>query len=171
MSYEDRWCIADDDASIRQAVVFINRAFSDVADRFDLMADRHRTHGAHMDFGVLKSEICRGLKLVVLHDPETGEKCGAIGIEKTGDTHFEISRVCVAPEFRGRGYGKEIMLAGEAYIQKHFDLSDRAATLSLGCIYEDKRALSLYRALDYKTTRVKRFKKHPFSIAFMEKTI
>lgn len=157
------------DDEIRACTDCINEAFAIVASRHKLTKENAPNNGAFLDFGKLKSEIGKGLKLFMCVDADSGYVVGTVGIKLIGDQRWELSRLSVHPSLQGRGIGAGLL----GYIEKHInDRSfDKEVTIALGCIAEDEALISFYENNGFETSSIKAFKKLPHKVCFMKKKV
>ncbi|MFB5266945.1 GNAT family N-acetyltransferase [Paenibacillus enshidis] len=90
---------------------------------------------------------------------------GCAALVPTGAGVFELSKMSVAPECRGRGYGRRIILAA---IHRARELG--AASLFLGSSTKLPNAVHLYESVGFKHVSVEQIGPMPYARAnvFME---
>ncbi|MFM9276839.1 GNAT family N-acetyltransferase [Paenibacillus jiagnxiensis] len=94
-----------------------------------------------------------------------GSIVGCVALVPTGSGVFELSKMSVAPECRGRGYGRRIILAA---IRRARELG--AASLFLGSSTKLPNAVHLYESVGFKHVSVEQIGPMPYARAdvFME---
>ncbi|MFB5674427.1 GNAT family N-acetyltransferase [Paenibacillus terreus] len=94
-----------------------------------------------------------------------GSIVGCAALVPTGAGVFELSKMSVAPECRGRGYGRRIILAA---IRRARELG--AASLFLGSSTKLPNAVHLYESVGFKHVSVEQIGPMPYARAdvFME---
>lgn len=80
---------------------------------------------------------------------ETGARVGHVGLALPGPTVARVVRVIVDPELRGRGLGRQLMVA---VMEQARGLG--VTTLTLNVVAENHRAIGLYRSLGFEDSGV-----------------
>lgn len=81
-----------------------------------------------------------------------GDKVGKLwlhSVEREGKTEWSIYDIETFGDFRGKGFGKKIMLAGEEYVRRA-----GGEELSLSVFGNNTVARKMYESLNYETIRV-----------------
>ena len=83
---------------------------------------------------------------------ENGEKVGKLwlySVEREGKTEWSIYDIEIFGNFRGKGFGRKIMLAAENIV-----IAAGGDSISLSVFGNNTAARNLYESLDYQTIRV-----------------
>jgi putative acetyltransferase len=102
---------------------------------------------------------------VLLARDEDGSVIGCVALEPTGDGVFELSKMAVAPDERGRGTGRRLMNAAIARAR-----ALGAASLFLGSNHRLEAAVGLYESAGFRHVARERIGPLPYERAdvFME---
>lgn len=149
--------IAVEDPSTPDARWCIEQYFAELNRRFDAGFDPSRSISAE------PSELLppKGLLLIArLHGRPVG--CGALKFHRGAPA--ELKRMWVAPEERGMGLGRRLLIELESQARKH-----RVGVLQLETNGSLKEAIHLYRESGYK--EVPRFNDEPYAHHWFEKRL
>ena len=139
----------------------IHAAFQTVADEFGLTRENCPTNGAFMPFERLRVDFVEGILMYTIY--ENNKPVAFVQLIDNHDGFFEMEKLAVLPEYRHRGYGKELV---EHIIAKAMELS--ADKIVIGIIEENTRLKTWYKNLGFIHTGTREFTHLPFTVGFME---
>ena len=139
----------------------IRKSFAIVAHEFGVTEENCPGHTSFIDVERLRLQFRRGYLMYGYFSE--GEIVGYISLNKNSDTSFEIKNLCILPEYRHKGYGKELLNICKSKVK---ELGGRKITI--GIIEENIKLREWYTAYGFIHTGTKKFEQLPFTVGFME---
>lgn len=149
---------------LEQCACVIHQGFKTVAQQFGLTAENCPTNAAFVQIERLEFEHKRGDFMYALYDED--RMCGFIQLENKGEGRFELHKIAVSPEFRHKGYGRELLL-----FAKQQAIRQGAKLLTIGIIEENTVLKNWYLKNGFVHTGTKKFEHLPFTVGFMEMSL
>ena len=145
------------------AAELIRKSFSTVAKEFGLTAQNCPTHTSFITTEDIQKHFEWGWLMYGFY--EDNQIVGHISISKSQETDgaYEPHNLAVLPEYRHKGYGKQLLDFCKA---KAKDLG--GTKLHIGIIEENTVLKNWYAANGFIHTGTKRFPQFPFIVGFME---
>ena len=144
----------------------LNDSFITVTDCFGITKDNSPSHNAFIDSETLRSKLISNREFYKLDN--NGYPVGFIAIEKSDkekDT-FYIEKVAVHPDYRHKGFGKQLM---DFATKRILDLNGKK--ISIGLIDSNSQLKKWYNSQGYVETGTKVFDHLPFKVCFMDKSL
>ncbi len=156
----------DTDQELKICTGVINSSFKTVADEFHFTPENAPTNPAYIDFENVKESILKGTSFYGLFNGNI--LIGCIAVEKSKDDNqmFYIERLSVLPEYRHKGYGRELMDHAFNIIK-----DNKGRIVSIGIVNENKRLKDWYIKYGFTETGIKKFQHLPFTVCFMKKEV
>lgn len=142
----------------------IRKSFATVAEQFKLTKEKVPTNPAFIEMRHLQKMLDKGIAMFgvfceMLH-------IGFVAIERHEPTDFYMERLAVLPEYRHRGYGRQIVKYVTEYV------ADQGGKSVLIDVIGDHEILkSWYRELGFIEFTTKRFSHLPFPVCYMRKEL
>ncbi len=152
----------DDD--LDKCVQVIHSAFGTVAKEFGLTETNSPTNAAFMKSERLTYDRDKGNLMYVLK--EQGNIAGFMQLEKKEENRYELKNICVAPEYRHRGFGEALLDFAKGKVK---ELGGNK--ISIGIIEENTVLKQWYLNNGFIHTGTKKFDHLPFTVGFMETII
>lgn len=149
------------EAQLEQCTEVIRESFTTVAVEFGLTKENCPTHTSFIKLEVLQDRYRRGCPMFGYF--LDGKIVGYVSLTKNSDTSFELNNLAILPEYRHKGYGKELM---DVCRNKVKELGGNKITI--GIIEENTRLKEWYTAYGFVHTGTRRFEHLPFTVGFME---
>ena len=138
----------------------IRESFRDVAERFGLTKENCPRHPSNCTQEWIVTALEKGVRHYVLETE--GLACGCAALEQISVEVCYLERLCVLPEFRGRGFGSalvnHVMDAGQGL---------EAHRVDIGIIASDGSLRNWYEHLGFTQTHTATFAHLPFEVAFL----
>lgn len=150
-----------DENILQDCLHVIQNSFMTVAVDFGLTKENCPTNGAFITLEKLKNDFVKGQLMFAKYTEE--KIAGFMQLLKQDDNTFELEKLAVLPEFRHRGYGKELLAFAKS---KASDLG--AKKITIGIIEENLRLKNWYEANGFVHRGTKVFPHLPFTVGFME---
>lgn len=142
----------------------IRKSFTSVANDFNLNKKNAPTNPAFIE---LKHLIQMDQKGVSMFGAFLENTCiGFVGIKKAMEGTYWLEKLAVLPEYRNKGYGKELIDFVFAYVREH-----NGKRVSIGIINEHIVLKNWYLDYGFKEVEKKVFDHLPFTVCFMLKDI
>ncbi len=132
-----------------------------VAVDFGLTKENCPTNGAFVTLDMLHNDFAGGNLMFAKF--ASGKIIGFAELSKQDIETYELKKLAVLPEFRHRGYGKELLAFAKS---KASDLG--AKKITIGIIEENLRLKNWYEANGFVHRGTKVFPHLPFTVGFME---
>lgn len=142
----------------------IRESFATVAEQFRLTKENAPTNPAFIEIRHLQKMRDKGVAMFGVFC-ET-KQIGFVAIERYEPTVFYMERLAVLPEYRHKGYGRQIV----EYVVKY--VADQGGkTVLIGVIGNHEILKSWYRELGFTEINTKRFAHLPFPVCYMKKEL
>ena len=147
--------------SLNTSVEIIRKSFRNVAEELNLTPENTPTHPSFITLDQLEELRKKGLVFYgyFLDDRQVG----FVAMEKADDSLYYLEKLAVLPEYRHKGYGRELV---------RFVLDTAAAEgakkLSIGIIHEQTVLKDWYEDIGFRETGTRKFEHLPFTVGFME---
>lgn len=139
----------------------IHRSFKTVAEEFDLTMENCPKHTSFMPIYFLTTQMEWGWHMFGLY--HENQLVGYMSLSKEGDTVYELHNLAVLPEFRHKGFGKNMLdFAKEAVKTLGGD------TIKIGIIEESTILKEWYQTNGFIHTGTKKFDHLPFTSGYLE---
>ncbi len=148
----------DNDVSI--VTRLIRDSFKDVATRFNLTPENCPKHPSNCTEAWLISAFEKEINYYIL---ESGNvPCGCVALERANPDICYLERLAVLPQFRNRGYGRQL-------VQYCLDQSRKigAKRVEIGIIDEHRELKDWYISSGFFVKKTQRFDHLPFTVTFM----
>ncbi len=158
-----------DTFEIRQATVsdtrlltgIIKKSYQDVAMRFKLTRENCPKHPSNCTDEWIEKDFIRGVSYYLLTRNDTPLGCG--GIEQADKDICYLERLCVLPQYRGKGYGGMLV---EHIFNRARALNARM--LSIGIIARQEELKTWYEKFGFVEEQTKSFAHLPFDVTIMK---
>lgn len=152
------------DEELKACVEVLHNAFDSVADAFGLTPENCPSNAAFVDFGKVKSAFTKGVRFYgyYLHN----ELVGCVGIHQKDKQVFEITKLGVVRKVRKQGIGGALLQHACSEILKR-----GGSKAVLGMIDDNIELRNWYQFHGFKMTKRKMFRRLPFWVCFMEKSL
>lgn len=147
--------------NLAECLDVIHRSFSTVADEFSLTPQNCATNGAFMPISRLQRDFQNGDLMFGLYESE--KLVGFMQIAKKINGCYELEKLGVLPEYRHRGYGKNMI---DFARNKVMELGGNK--IHIGIIEENTRLKTWYAANGFIHMGTRIFAHLPFTVGFME---
>ncbi len=142
----------------------IRNSFITVADEFNITRENAPTNPAFAGPDSLAKMREKGIELFAAY---FADLCiGFVAAEKASEDVFYMERLAVLPEYRHKGYGKELIDFVVDFVREH-----GGKKISIGIINENRVLKAWYIRYGFVETGLKAFKHLPFEVCFMEKAV
>ncbi len=145
-------------------VEIIRKSYETVAATFMITEEQVPTNGAFLKVEALHRMINQGATLFGLWDGEL--PVGFAALEKESERGYRLEKLAVLPEFRHKGYGRQLVDYTTNYIKEQ-----GGKEITLGVIDEHTILKEWYQTLGFRMTKHKKFKHLPFTVCFMKKSL
>lgn len=151
-------------ADLAECLTVIQRGFATVAADFGLNEQNAPTNGAFMKAERLESDYQSGKQMFAC--VEAGRIVGFAQIAEKGNGIFELEKLAVLPEYRGRGFGGRLIDHA-----KETASSLGGTKITIGIIEENDVLRRWYLKHGFTHTGTRKFDHLPFTVGFMELTL
>ena len=154
-----------DSTELKNSLKIIRKSFATVAAEQNLTRQKVPGHSAFLTWDKLlelqKKATLFGLFL-------DGTQVGFVGVEKadTDGSIYYMDKLAVLPEYRHKGYGRELVNFAVEYVKKQ-----GGSKVSLGMIDSQTVLKQWYISLGFKEMGTKKFEHLPFIVRFMDRII
>lgn len=138
----------------------IRDAYRDVAQRFGLTAENCPKHPSNCTTEWIRRDLERSVTYFICDVGDTPVGCAALEMAKDGMCYLE--RLCVLPEQRRQGYGRE--LVEHVMAQARARGADR---IGIGIIADQTELKQWYRKMGFVEGDSKTFEHLPFRVTFL----
>jgi ribosomal protein S18 acetylase RimI-like enzyme len=156
-------CVMHDN-DLDKCVQVIRSAFKTVAKEFGLTETNSPTNAAFMKSERLIYDRSKGNLMYVLKEQDI--IAGFMQLENKGEDRYELKNICVAPEYRHRGFGEALLHFAKGKVQ---ELGGNK--ISIGIIEENTVLKQWYSNNGFIHLGTKKFDHLPFTVGFMEAVI
>ena len=146
------------------SVNVIRESFATVAEQFRLTKENASTNPAFIEMRHLQKMQEKGIAMLGVFC-ET-KQIGFVAIERNEPTGFYMERLAVLPEYRHKGYGRQIVEFVMEYVA-----DQGGKTVLIGVIGNHEILKSWYRELGFIEINTKRFAHIPFPVCYMRKEL
>ena len=151
-------------SELEDCVTIIQKSFSDVAKNFNITRENCPTHTSFITARNLQYHWDNGYLMYGYY--LNNIIIGYVSLENKDNSVFELRNLAVLPEYRHRGYGKQIL---DFCKMKVKELNGDKITLSI--IEENTVLKNWYSQNGFIHTGTKHFDHLPFMVGFMEYTV
>ncbi|MBP7737554.1 MAG: GNAT family N-acetyltransferase [Spirochaetes bacterium] len=149
------------DSELEQSVDVIRNSFQSVADRFNLTRENCPTHPSFVTHDRMLELKKKGSRFFGLFDGDT--QVGFVAIEKSTEDLYFLEKLAVAPAYRHRLFGMQLVRFALDHIKK-----SGGTVVSIGIIDEHTELKQWYEKLGFREVNRKKFDHLPFTVCFME---
>lgn len=156
--------LVNTDQEMTDSLNIIRESFATVAEDFSLTRENAPTNPAFIEIAHLQKMQEEGILML-------GVFCeilqiGFVAIEKNETNSYHMERLAVLPEYRHKGYGRQIV----EHVAKYVAIQGGEAVL-ISVIGDHTILKSWYHELGFIEFDTKLFSHLPFSVCYMEKRI
>ena len=139
------------------------KSFASIAEEFGLTPDNCPSNAAFMKLDYLIGMKNKGIELYKLS--ESSKQVGFAAIEKAPNDNdtFYIEKLAVLPEYRHKGYGKQLVDFAINRIKEN-----GGRTISIALMNNHIKLKNWYKNLGFIQTEIKEFPHLPFDVCFMK---
>ncbi len=148
-------------AEIDKCLLVIQESFATVAKEFGITKLNCPNHTSFMKAEKLQKQFSEGCHMFAYIDNQ--KIVGYFSLTPDGNSRYELNNLAVLPEYRHKGYGKEMITFAIDEVQKL-----GCNIITIGIIEENTRLKNWYKDLGFKHTGTKKFEHLPFTVGFME---
>lgn len=152
------------DDALDNNVEIIRCAFGTVAVELKLTRENCPTHPSFITISQLSELRIKGLKFFGLFAGD--RQVGFVAVEKASDTIYYMEKLAVLPEYRHKGYGRELVRFVIDYVRNH-----GGKKLSIGIIDKQTVLKNWYKEMGFKEIAAKEFEHLPFTVCFLDMEI
>ena len=149
---------------MRDSVPVIRDSFQTVAEELKLTRDNCPTHPSFVTMTDLLELRKKDITFFGLFINEI--QIGFVAVEKADEELYYMEKLAVLPQYRHRGYGRELVNFVFNYVR-----GNHGNRISIGTIDELMVLKNWYLGLGFKEVSVKKFEHLPFDVCFMEKEV
>ncbi|MDP4092858.1 MAG: GNAT family N-acetyltransferase [Bacillota bacterium] len=153
-----------DENGYEESTRVIKKAFSTVANEFNLTKENAPTNAAFIEADALGMMQDKGIEMFGVY--ESDKQIGFVALEKANDSLYYMEKLAVLPEYRHKGTGKAILDFVLDYVENR-----NGTKISIGIVNENIRLKNWYSDYGFKETSIKKYEHLPFTVCFMEKLI
>ncbi len=148
-----------------ETVGIIKKSFKTVAVNFGLNPDNASSNPAFINIEKFRSFASKRECFIKV---EKNQKIGFVAIEKSKnqELNYFMERLSILPEFRNRGFGKEILNFVFDYVK-----NKGGKNISIGMINENIKLKEWYMKNGFRVSKIKNFKHLPFTVCFLRKPL
>ena len=145
------------------AAELIRTSFAPVAKEFNITEQNFPNHTSFITVEKLQNHIIWGWQMYELYEKK--QMVGYVSLSDKGGGLFELHNLAVLPEYRHKGYGKQLLDFCKTKVKEA-----GGDKITLGMIEENTVLKDWYAANGFIHTGIKWFKHMPFTVGFMEWT-
>ena len=146
------------------SVNVIRESFATVAEQFRLTKENAPTNPAFIEMRHLQKMQEKGIAMFGVFYETI--QIGFVAIERKDHTGFSMERLAVLPEYRHKGYGRQIVDYVTEYVS-----AQGGKMVDIGVIGDHEILKSWYRALGFIEIDTKRFAHLPFPVCYMRREL
>lgn len=153
------------DSTLSKVVAgIIRESFRSQAEMLGLTVEKHSGYAAFETSQRVERRIKSGEHVVLGYVGEKPVGTITFSVESEQPVNGWIERLAVLPEFRGNGYGRELMGYAEEWLRKA-----GVVCVELAIVKQFKSLQEFYKQLGYNPTETVKYEFLPFEILHMEK--
>ncbi len=153
-----------DDTGLKESAKVIGDSFITIASEFHLNEENCPSNPAFISLTKLRELRKKGVRMFGLF---CGNKqVGFAAVEKASDAVYHMEKLAVLPEYRHRGFGKQLIDFVFDYVR-----GENGKKVSIGIINENTVLRNWYRSYGFVETGTRQFEHLPFLVCFMEKNV
>jgi len=156
--------LVNNEQEMTDSMNVIRKSFATVAEDFSLTRENAPTNPAFIEIPHLQKMREKGITMLGVFYETL--QIGFVAIEKNETNSYHMERLAVLPEYRHRGYGRQIV----EYVTEYVAVHGGEAVL-IGVIGDHKILKSWYHELGFMEFDTKRFAHLPFPVCYMKKRI
>lgn len=146
---------------LAECLLVIHQSFATVAEEFGLTKENCPKHTSFIPLSFLKTQMDWGWHMYGLY---AGKKIiGYMSLSKEGGGDFELHNLAILPEYRHRGFGKQMLDFAKEKV-----MSLGGASIKVGIIEESTVLKDWYIANGFVPTGTKKFDHLPFTSGYLE---
>ncbi len=153
-----------DDSGLKESVEVIRDSFITVANGFGLNKDNCPSNPAFISLKKLRELRKKGIRTFGLFCDS--RQVGFVALEKASDAVYYMEKLAVLPEYRHRGFGKQLIDFVFDYVRR-----ENGRKVSIGIIDRNTVLKDWYRDCGFVETGTRQFEHLPFLVCFMEKDV
>jgi len=142
----------------------IRKSFATVAEQFNLTKEKAPTNPAFIEMRHLQKMRDKGIAMFGVFCETI--QIGFVAIERNELTDFNMERLAVLPEYRHKGYGRQIVKYVTEYVA-----DQGGKSVLIGVIGDHEILKSWYRELGFIEFNTKRLAHLPFPVCYMRKEL
>ena len=151
-------------SEIDYCVTMIQKSFIDVAEKFGITKENCPTHTSFITMRNLQYHWNNGFLMYGYY--LNNNIIGYVSLENKDNGAFELRNLAILPEYRHRGYGKQILDFCKMKVKEL-----NGDKITLGIIEENTVLKNWYAANGFVHTGIKLFDHLPFTVGYMECTV
>lgn len=144
-----------------QALEVVQKSFATVAEEFGLTKQNSPNHTSFIAAEKLQNNFNWGWHMFGLYD--SGLLVGYVSLSKEDEMSFELHNLAVLPEYRNKGYGKQLLDFCKEFVRKL-----GGSKITIGIIEEHTVLKNWYITNGFIHTGTKKFNHLPFVAGYME---
>lgn len=149
------------EVQLERCAAVIRKSFATVANELMLTKQNCPNHTSFIEVEKLQNQFKRGcLMFGYFLDSEI---IGFVSLTENSETSFEMNNLSILPEFRHKGYGKELLDICRLIVK---ELGGNKITI--GIIEDNAKLKEWYTAYGFIHTGTRKFEHLPFTVGFME---
>ncbi len=146
---------------LNECLDVIHQSFRTVADQFNLTMENCPKHTSFIPLSFLETQMNWGWNMFALY---AGKKIiGYVSLSKEKDNTFELHNLSVLPEYRHKGFGKQLLDFAKEKV-----LSLGGSTIKIGIIEESDVLKNWYISNGFVRTGTKKYDHLPFTSGYLE---
>lgn len=146
---------------LQECLEVIHRSFKTVAEEFGLTPENCPKHTSFMPIYFLTTQMEWGWHMFGLYYKD--RLVGYMSLSKEGENVYELHNLAVLPEFRHKGFGKNMLDFAKETVK---NLGGN--TIKIGIIEESTVLKEWYMANGFVHTGVRKFDHLPFTSGYLE---
>lgn len=151
----------DSKEQLTACLAVIHESFATVAEEMQLTRENCPNHTSFLPLKKLQQQFEAGRLLFGVFHQE--KQVGYFSLERKSDDVFELDHLGVLPEYRHRGYGRQMITYAGSVVKKR-----GGRKITVGIIEENTRLKEWYASMGFVHTGTKKFSGLPFTVGFME---
>lgn len=150
-----------DETRLSELAELLRAGFADVAEQFGLTIENAPTNAAFITVERLSRQLSRGVKMYAWQ--QDARLIGTASLAVLDNGEYEMDRLCVLPEFRHKGIGRDLI----GFIAER--ARERGAhSLTIGIIEENARLREWYADIGFLHIGTKVYEHLPFVVGYMK---